>query len=83
MRGGKQVRHSYGEAFYPRTRPDGSFEEEFETEEPGYGNEYELAGRIDFGEITGRFEYKHYYQGARQVCRASFSFRAPLQTGAS
>jgi hypothetical protein len=84
VRNGGEFRRAYGEAFFPGTSSDGSFEEDFATEEPGYSQEYELTGKVRYGQINGRFEYEQRYSGrSDQICRASFGYVAILQTGTS
>jgi hypothetical protein len=81
-RRGEPLRRPYGKAFFPKALGGGRFEEDFSTEEPGYFENYELTGKVQGGKVTGRFEYERSLQRS-ETCRASFSFTASRQSGAS
>lgn len=68
VRDGRHVRRKYGESLGFSSIRAGRFESSFETEEPGYGKEWLLEGAVHPGEITGRFWYRHQYDG-RSYCQ--------------
>jgi hypothetical protein len=68
IRDGRRQRRPFGKALGTSRLRDGRFRISFETEEPGYSEEFLLVGGVHPGEITGRFWYQREYDG-RSVCQ--------------
>jgi hypothetical protein len=69
-RPGKRFQRPLGKSLGPSLIRGTRFRNAFETEEPGYEEEWLLEGGVHPGEITGRFWYWQSYNGRRdQICQ--------------